>query len=402
MEQGPGKLRTDLEFIPIEHEGKRLVLVRDQLGLVPEGRVLTVDMVRMLTALEKAASFEELQHLFTRMQGGLFVGMDEVKQFMSELDKAYLLDTQRYRIARGQVVEAFIQSTVRMAGHCGRSYPGGPEELKGELDAILSAAPNDAPESPVRALVAPHIDLRVGGTCYARAYGSLRGASPDRVVVLGVGHAMTEEMFSLTGKDFQTPLGTVKNEPDTVKELLTCADGLFTENDFPHRDEHSVEFQVLFLQHVLPKDSFTIIPVLCGAPAWLPDYTRQAYLDTAGPFLDKLRSMIGEPGRQTLVVAGVDFSHIGPKFGHHSPSSSLEGPAREHDARLLECLVGGDPDGFWEESARVGDRYNVCGFSAMACLLEVLPDPRGRVLAHDIWHERATNSAVTFAAVAFR
>jgi len=58
-------------------------------------------------------------------------------------------------------------------------------------------------------------------------------------------------------------------------------------------------------------------------------------------------------------------------------------------------------DQFWKESERVRDQYHVCGFSALACLLEVLPECRGTVLDYEIWHEVPTQSAVSFASVVF-
>ncbi|MBW2616988.1 MAG: AmmeMemoRadiSam system protein B, partial [Deltaproteobacteria bacterium] len=67
----------------------------------------------------------------------------------------------------------------------------------------------------------------------------------------------------------------------------------------------------------------------------------------------------------------------------------------------LKAVSEGEADEFWKESLRVGDQFNVCGFSVMACLMEVIPPSRGRVLNYQCWHEEATRSAVSFAAVVF-
>ena len=56
---------------------------------------------------------------------------------------------------------------------------------------------------------------------------------------------------------------------------------------------------------------------------------------------------------------------------------------------------------FWAEGARAGDRYNVCGFLALATLLEALPGVGGRVLDHLVWHEEPTRSAVSCAGMVF-
>jgi AmmeMemoRadiSam system protein B len=220
--------------------------------------------------------------------------------------------------------------------------------------------------------------------------------------VLGVGHQMMGDLFCLTEKDFETPLGVVKNDRNMVKELWDAGRAIISENDFGHRDEHSVEFQVIFLQHLLPEDSFTIIPILCGPlmPS-LSGYSRSAYMETAGPFLQALSGILSDGDHETLVVAGVDFSHIGPKFGHNMPATHLQGQSEMHDQNLLKAFSNMQTDVFWEESIRVKDQFNVCGFSAMACLMEVLPPSRGQILGYEVWHEQPTRSAVSFAAVGF-
>ena len=68
---------------------------------------------------------------------------------------------------------------------------------------------------------------------------------------------------------------------------------------------------------------------------------------------------------------------------------------------MLHALTERDADSFWKESGRVRDHYNVCGFAALACLLEVLPPGGGRLLGYEMWHEEPTRSAVSYAAVVF-
>ena len=131
----------------------------------------------------------------------------------------------------------------------------------------------------------------------------------------------------------------------------------------------------------------------------LPAYSRKAYQSKAGDFL----GILGEAAQdeKTIVVAGVDFSHVGPKFGHDVPASFITGESQKHDRQLLDFLCTGNADGLWEESEKVQDRYNVCGFSALACLLEIIPPSRGTLLAYETYREEPTKSAVSFAAAIF-
>lgn len=106
-------------------------------------------------------------------------------------------------------------------------------------------------------------------------------------------------------------------------------------------------------------------------------------------------------GGDTFLIAGVDLSHVGPKFGHDMPASLILDKCERHDTMLLGFLCKRDVDGFWAESRRVEDKYNVCRFSALACLSEILPPCNGRLLNYEIFREEPTRSAVSFAASVF-
>lgn len=396
-------MRRDLEFFPALHEGRQLVLIRDPLGLVKEGKAVQVGLYQIMILLDGTRSLVDLQMLLMRQGGGVLVGRDEVETLITHLDESFLLDSERFRRARAEIVDRFTQQSIRPCSHCGRAYPAEGEELRLRLDGILATGGLEGRlGGQVKAVVSPHIDLRVGEQLYARAYRSLQGALPARVILLGVGHQLADHLFCLTEKDFETPLGRVGCDRPSVRRLRASAGMIISPDDFPHRSEHSIEFQLLFLQHVLPENSFTILPVLCGfIPSEVPEYRRKTYLDKAGGFLVALREIILEQAESTLVVAGVDFSHIGLKFGHERPASHLEAGAKAHDQALLGALCRQDAESFWEESARVKDAFNVCGFSALTCLLEVLPPCKGEVLGYDMWHEAPTSSAVSFAAAVF-
>ena len=128
-------------------------------------------------------------------------------------------------------------------------------------------------------------------------------------------------------------------------------------------------------------------------------YSREAYRSEGGRFLQVLADAAKDD--ETILIAGVDFSHIGRKFGHDMPASFIINESEKHDRGLLRFLCDGNANGFWEESEKVKDKFNVCGFSALACLLEVLPPSRGKLLAYETYREEPTKSAVSFAAVVF-
>lgn len=395
------KIRQDLEFIPVRSQDGTVIMIRDRLGLVKEGMVIKPELYTFMSMLDGASSVRDIQLHMMRRQGGRLIPVEEVHRILEELDSSYLLDGPRYREYKRHIISDFSAQKIRHPAHAGLSYPKEAEELRQRLDDILAAGQKPhIPEGTIAALVAPHIDLEAGKRIYATAYQSITAAVPERIIILGVGHSMQREMFSVTSKAFETPLGTVENDHRVVAELSSVGKSIISSDDFPHRDEHSIEFQVIFLQHVLGDVQFSIVPILCGSLAGgMDEYSRERYRSMAGDFLRLLADVAGD-GR-TLVVAGVDFSHVGPKFGHGMPASFILNESEAHDRRLLDSLCEINADGFWAESREINDRYNVCGFSALACLLEILPPTRGYLLDYGIFREEATKSAVSFAAALF-
>lgn len=393
-------MRRDLDFIQVQQGNQQMILIKDHLGLVKEGQAIAPHLYQFMALLDGTKSVRDLQMELMRQRGGVLVGSDEVHRLLARLDEFYLLDSDNFKLAREKIAADFAAQKVRPCSFCGRSYPQEQSELKKRLDEILASEPiPPKPEGRITALVAPHIDLSIGTEVYASAYQQLKHAAPTRILLLGTGHRLMDDLFCISDKDFETPLGVVKNEPDLIQELRESGKDVVAGDDFAHRSEHSIEFQVVFLQHLLESELFTIIPVLCGAIVpRLPSYEKNMYLEKAGNFLQKLKKVIDQ---DTLVLAGVDFCHIGLKFGHDMPADYMENMAMTHDQQLLKHLSHMDTDHFWQESANVQDRFNVCGFPALACMLEVMPPSKGEVLNYNMRHEKPTQSAVSFAAVVF-
>jgi AmmeMemoRadiSam system protein B len=400
------RMRDDVELLPMSHAGRPMVLVRDPLGLIKEPVALDETGAAMLAMLDGSHTMSDLKLLLARSQGGILVTTVEVTQILEQLSAFYLLQDERYERARAQIVAAYAARPVRTAYHAGVAYSGDPEELKLELEDIMGIRAGGSAESvdprEVVALVAPHMDLRPAAACYAAAYGAIRGAAVDLAVILGTGHSVKSGSFALTMKDFETPLGTAKTDKRIVQELADSSRDCVPGDDLPHRHEHSIEFQVLFLQYVLGNPDLSIVPILCGSlRGSLDSYGGPSEIPCVGGFLAALRGVILREKRSCLIVAGVDFSHVGIKFGDSYSGRTLSHEAAEHDKALLDRLCACDAAGFWQESRRVKDAYKVCGFAPMASMLELLPAATGHFLDYGITYEDATHSAVSYAAAAF-
>jgi MEMO1 family protein len=397
--------REDLEVIPTSYEGSAAFLVRDYLGLVPEPVLLQGEAAELFALLDGRRTVRDIQIALVRSRGGRLVDSGLLEQLIREFDSVGLLQSAGYEAKRSALLADYARLEVREPSHAGTAYPAEPGRLRSYLNSILEGGNEPAPGGrhlPALALVAPHIDLETGKKVYASAYRALVGSKPRRVILLGTGHTLEDGVFSLTDKDFVTPLGRVSTDRQAVARLRSAGDGCLSSSDIPHRREHSIEFELIFLQHVIGAP-FSLVPILCGSVSQhLEQAPRPAAIPGVAGVLSELRRLREEDPEGTLFVAGVDLSHIGPKFGHRERAAVLLLDAKAHDRALLRAFAAGDALAFWAESRRVGDRYNVCGLSALAFLLEVLPGAAGALLAYDFWMEEPTQSAVSFAAAVLR
>ncbi|MGB8953257.1 MAG: AmmeMemoRadiSam system protein B [Candidatus Aminicenantales bacterium] len=403
MENIP-KLRKDIELIPTLFQGQRALLIKDFLGLIQKPVVLEGEALNLLALIDGKRSVREIQIELIRQRGGVYMSQASVEEMLSELDAAYLLENERYRQGRTEILKEYSSLRIRKPSHAGSSYPLSQRELTEFLSSILHGGEGGGSgfnSDQILALVSPHIDLETGKRVYAKAYQSLRRKAPKTIILMGTGHHIEDARFSLTEKDFETPLGLVRTDKVLVRRLKESGGKTVGLYDIAHRLEHSLEFQLIFCQHLFGSE-FGLVPILCGSFGnELPRFSRPFEIPGVGDFLSELKEIMEDMGPGVLVVAGVDFSHIGPKFGHIYPAVSLLLETKKHDRTLIDACLRKDIQAFWAESKRVGDDYNVCGFSTLACLLEILPEVQGFLLDYDIWEEEATQSAVSYAALAF-
>jgi AmmeMemoRadiSam system protein B len=277
---------------------------------------------------------------------------------------------------------------AHLAGVC---YPAEAADLRRLLDRLLSPVPGSRGTGDARLLVAPHVDLARGGASYAHAYREIARSRAELFVVFGTAHATPLHPFTLTRSDYATPLGPVPTDRALADRLASELGPGLLAAEACHREEHSVEFQMVWLRHLFPDREIRALPVLCSGLSHVPD-PRTA----AGPFLDSLARAVA--GRDVCWVAGADLAHAGPLYGDARPPSpeQLRALAGE-DRRTLAFLEAGDAEGFHRDAARDDARRRICGAAPIYAAMRA--SRRGaRLLHYQQWSD-GTDS-VSFAAAA--
>lgn len=394
------RLRADLEFAAGEAEDGPLLLVHDPQAVAVEVAQFGLGALPILERLDGSRTLEDIRLELTTAGAGI-VPLDDLRSFVEALDRCCFLESGRYvEELRGR--EEFEKAPVRPATHAGAAYPEEPAEARRFLDGMLAlAAP--APQAPLLRLIAPHIDLKLGADVYAHAHRRLQSAGrPDVAVVIGVRHDYGTRRFTACRKDFATPLGTVRHDARLL-DALEGKLGDLTAEQLVHKDEHSVEFQALWLAHLWPEDPPAIVPLLAGSFHDLIETRRSPATDPdVESFVSALREAIAEDGRRVLVLASVDFAHVGPMYDQpEGLDKAGERRLEEADRGLLCHVEAGDAEAFFSAIAEDGNARNVCGVAPVYVALR-LGEGRGDLLRYGQGRiHPESGSVVSFAALAF-
>lgn len=399
----------------IENHGLSLMVLDDPRRFCSTPVILPLDVFHhVVRHFNGRNSLEEVDRLVLESTGR-GVGIPYLRRLVDELDRALALEGSRLDAA----VRAFHEAPERPAALAGRSYPSDRRQLAGDLDRYFKARggagplalagprrdDGRGPGTPrLRAVVSPHIDFTRGGPTYTWAYKRLVEESDAEVfVVLGVAHQYCRSRFVLSRKDFATPLGPARTDQEFVDRLVEHAgDGLFAD-ELVHKSEHSIEFQAVFLKHVLGDRPFTIVPILVGSfhdlverrvdPMDEPDVSR---------FIAALKEAERSIGKKVAYVGGVDMCHVGPEFGDaERVDAGFRDRIRRFDREMLDRAEAGDPAGWFRTAAEVGDRWRVCGLAATYTMLHAAGPSRGRLLRYDQAVDDRGRGCVSFASMVF-
>ena len=396
----------DVEPVSLQTPEGEMYYLRDPEGLADEIAVspFTVFLLSLMNGQREIA---DIQAEVVKRTGEILPAA-QLEQLIADLDARRLLDSPAFAAHAASLEAAFLASADRPAAFAGKCYPEDATGARAQLDAYFTHADGPGGQastsgSPIRALIAPHIDPPRGGPAYAHAYQALTGPAPELVIVLGTSHMPTGTWLTFTRKSYATPLGAVPTDEPAIASLEARFGRALYTGESRHRGEHSVEFQMLFLKHRWPDAAFTALPVLCGSSHRDLMTGQSPESDAAfAPQLDALAEIAR--GRRTLVIASADLAHVGPQFGDDAPVNDAARQRLEaEDRAMLAPVLAGDREAFrravWDE----GDRNRICGFTPIFATLALLSRlggaPAGTLLSYRQWPD--PNAVVTYTSIAY-
>lgn len=385
----------------------RVLMLRDTEGIAPAPVMVPAHLAAVVARFDGRRSPPQIAAEVARATGQR-VTAALVEQLAAELDAASMLETPRFEARRRAVIRAFAEAEVRPATHAGGAYHADPEALTRYIeDECLGRASARPVAGRVIGLCAPHMDLWRAAAGYGHAYRALAAGldeAVDTFILLGTSHAPMGRPFAACAKAFATPLGALSPDREALAALSDASRFDLRADEFLHKSEHSLEFQAVFLRHLLGARAARarIVPILCGLGE-AQSRARDPALDgDAESFLAALRGLVDERAGRVLVIAGADLAHVGPRFGDARPLDERgRDQLRARDGESIDLAVGGDAPGFFQQVAADLGARRVCGLGPIYTLIRALSGRRGERIHYDQHVDPDEGSIVSHASLIF-
>lgn len=392
-------VRRDLELIPINDKGREILYFHDSLKYMEPNFALDLQVRPILSLLTGRHSVAQITNLLNNS-----ISREELLSFIQFLDNHLILESNNFRNNSENYEKEFEASGVRKPALAGQSYPADENSYEQFINELLDS--QNSPEVlPKKALFAPHIELTIGKNSYSRAFSSLKGIAPKRVVIFATAHYASlygslydNFPFIGTQKDFELP-GRVFSTDQKVIEALNENSDLtgFTLQDRAHRIEHSIETHLVFLDQIW-KHSFEIVPILVSSFDELFYKKNGDLASKLNTFSNQIRSL---DDKDTFYLISGDLSHIGKKFGDSATASQIREKASISDRRFIRISEENDADSLLHQIGRNYDAYRVCGFSPLLTFMKAFPGIKGTELSYEWWDETERESAVSFGVIGY-
>ncbi len=405
-------LRNDLEVMPSPVPDRPGVLIRDALGFAKGILIIPPPLVPALACFDGASSELDLRAALARATGEIEVGA-LLRNVLETLGDGGFLENDAYLRLRDDKRQAFSMASHREPAHAGQAYPEEAPALREALRGYAEAAGvtatqttggqtrETAPARPL-AIAAPHVSPEGGFRSYAAAFSRLGPELRERTfVVLGTSHYGEPDRFGITRKPYVTPFGPTRTDPGRLERFARAAGEAALDEDYCHAVEHSIEFQVVYLQHAVALD-VRVVPILVGPFATALVRGGRPEDDPAlARAFDALAALREGDGGAPVFVLGIDMAHVGRRYG--DPFSARAGEGRmleveQRDGRRIERALERDAEGFWVLVQEGRDPLRWCGASPLYAFLRAIAPGAGRLLRYEQWNIDP-QSVVSFAAL---
>jgi AmmeMemoRadiSam system protein B len=408
------KLRP-LSAFPVELSDGQYICLQDPDRHLEKPVVISPNTFFIIQFFDGQHSFVDIQEAYLRQYGTLLY-TEQIQQIVDQLDNCFLLESPAFFEHLRKLREEFARLPVRPSSHQGTAYPDNSEKLASQLESYFTASEGPGhlsvhqtssfdSASPIKistpkAIMAPHIDIEAGGPTFAWAYHALAGSDVELFIILGTAHVDMKNFFALTKKSFETPFGRMEIDQSFIEALADQLSYDPFEDELIHKNEHSIEFQVLFLQYLYGEQPIKIVPILCGGSVHEMIALNHP-LDQTPQFEESVTCLqrLFQAYPKACVIASVDFSHVGIRYGDRAGPNAETLKKVEHvDRNLLAAMENVAHEEFIAQLQQHRNATQICGVAPIYTLLRLLDGTKGTLLHYDR-AETGPGSIVTFASM---
>jgi AmmeMemoRadiSam system protein B len=265
---------------------------------------------------------------------------------------------------------------ARSPAVAGQFYPSTQEQCKAEIADCLADRPLadvKLPEKIVAGIV-PHAGWTFSGDLAAMVFAAIEKVNKivDTFVIFGAVHSYLGSASAVYDRgSWQTPLGEIQIDEELAAAIIKKS-RFAKPNWEAHRQEHSIEVQVPFIQYLF-KDA-KIVPILTP-PA-----------DSAASVGSDMAECIESAANKKIVCIGsTDLTHYGPRYGFNPQGTgqkAIEWAKNVNDQAFINLAVEMKAEQILIESL---ESQNACGPGSSAAVIaaaRTLGKTKGFLLAH--------------------
>ncbi|MBZ0265030.1 AmmeMemoRadiSam system protein B, partial [bacterium] len=393
-----------------------MIVLRDQDGFAEQMLAVSVHLAPILAFFDGRKTLVEIASQL-KTPDGSEIDPERLIDIVKMLSDNHLLENELFFERRAEVLKQYKDAPIRRMTMVGGGFPDSPADFSEYIKTMLNVPESDkfAREIPtetgkIRGLMLPHIDFHRGYETYGRGYSALKKAVAEvqdknlLIGIIGVAHSGASAPYVATDKNFETPLGTVETDKHAIHVLRQHLGDTPFYDEWVHKNEHSVEIQVVALAEIFKECNFTVLPLLAGnLDLAVNGNGTPKNNDVVEKFIDTLQRVEDSHDGPVLWIASVDFAHIGPRFGDsQSVNESTCHRIKEADFKSLESVRSVNAESWW--LSLMGNDNNprrVCGLSATYLVLRLMQKSRGYIIDYDQAVDPSGDQMVTFASAVF-
>jgi len=254
----------------------------------------------------------------------------------------------------------------------GQFYPARQSPCITEIyECIREGKPAESLPETIVAGIVPHAGWTFSGSLAAMVFSAIKQCcSVDTFVIFGAAHGYHGSSPAVYAQgSWLTPLGEVAVDEELADSVLKTDTAVADSS--AHQDEHSIEVQVPFIQHLFT--GAKILPILT------PPNERSISLGGV------VGEIIKQQKKKIVCIGSTDLTHYGPRYGFTpkgTGANALQWASTVNDKEFIDFAVKLQPQ---EMLASAAENLNACGAGAAAAAVAVarkLGKTKGLLLAH--------------------